>query len=55
MPNLSTRLAPLNCLLRKGIKWHWVRDQRQAFVDTKAMLTSSSVLAHYNSDQEIYE
>ena len=54
MPNLSTKLAPLNSLLRKGVKWHWGRDQRKSFADTKAMLTSSAVLAHYNPDKAIY-
>ena len=54
MPNLSTKLAPLNSLLRKGMKWHWGRDQRKSFADTKAMLTSSAVLAHYNPDKAIY-
>ena len=49
--NLSTRLEPLNRLLRKNATFIWQDDQRRAFDDVKAAMTSAPVLAHY--DQQL--
>ena len=41
IPNLSTMLAPLRILLRKGAKWKWGSDQVRAFKAVKATLKES--------------
>ncbi|XP_028656990.1 uncharacterized protein K02A2.6-like [Erpetoichthys calabaricus] len=48
LPNLSTVLHPLNCLLRKGNKWEWSQDCEQAFNTAKQLITSDEVLTHFN-------
>ena len=48
MPNLSSVLAPLNDLLKKGAKWTWKKKQEEAFKRTKVMLESVGILVHYN-------
>ena len=45
--NLST-LPPLHRLLRKQSTWTWGSDQQDAFDRVKEILTSESVLAHYD-------
>ena len=46
--NLSTLLHPLNRLLQYGTNWNWSPECAQAFKSAKDMLTSSSVLVHYD-------
>ena len=41
IPNISTMLAPLRILLRKGAKWKWGSDQVRAFKAVKATLKKS--------------
>ena len=53
IPNLSTILAPLNKLQRKGVAFQWGAAQRQAFEKTKVLLQSSRILVHYDPDKEI--
>ena len=48
VPNLSTVLAPLHRLLEKRTSWTWGTEQQQAFDRVKALLTSDTVLAHYD-------
>jgi len=48
IPNLSTTLNPLNELLRKDIKWRWSAAAEKSFKEAKELLTSASVLAHYD-------
>ena len=48
LPNLSTRLAPLYKLLQKQSRWRWGLEQEEAFGKAKNLLTSSSVLVHYD-------
>ena len=48
LPNLSTRLAPLYKLLQKQSRWRWRLEQEEAFGKAKNLLTSSSVLVHYD-------
>ena len=47
-PNLSTILAPLYRLLSTKSTWVWSHEQEKAFQDCKSMLTSTSVLIHYD-------
>lgn len=48
LPNLSTHLAPLYKLLNKKVLWDWSSEQERAFQKSKEMLTSESLLTHYN-------
>ena len=48
LPKLSTTLAPLYVLLRKDTPWEWTDDQEKAFNQSKGLLTSSSLLVHFD-------
>jgi len=54
LPNLSSQLASLYGFLQKKTTWKWKKDQQQAFKETKYLLTSSQVLAHYDSQKTYY-
>ena len=49
LPNLSTLLAPLYKLLRKGVSWQWGNAQDGAFQKSKKSLSSSPLLCHFDS------
>ena len=51
--NLSTILAPLHELTRHNAKWKWGEKQKTAFEESKALLSSSRVLVHYNPELPI--
>jgi hypothetical protein len=53
VPNLSTSLAPLYELLKKGTTWKWIKECDIAFKKIKEILTSAQVLTHYNPDYDI--
>ena len=53
LPNLSTELAPLHDLLKKGQKWKWGPAQDKAFIRSKEMLKSADLLIHYDSSKEL--
>ena len=53
LPKLSTTLAPLHALLRKGCTWKWGADEQAAFKEAKKLLLSSQVLAHYDPTKEL--
>ena len=53
LPNLSSMLAPLNELLRKETRWHWGKEQMQAFQKSKEFLKSSRLLVHFDSQKEL--
>ena len=46
--NAATILAPLNQLLRKDAKWRWSSECARSFEEAKTVLSSSSVLVHYD-------
>lgn len=48
LPNLSSVLHPLNCLLQNGNKWHWSQECEKAFKQAKQLVTSDNVLTHYD-------
>ncbi len=48
LPNIATVLHPLNELLQDKRTWKWNFDCQSAFQTAKDLLTSSSVLAHYD-------
>ena len=48
LPNMSTVLSPLYQLLQKDVKWRWTSDENNAFLASKDLLTSSSLLVYFN-------
>ena len=48
----STLTAPLRDLMKKHTKWKWTTEHQDAFDKLKDALTSSEVLAFYNSNAE---
>ena len=53
LSNLSSKLAPLNKLLQKEVKWTWGKEQELAFKEAKQQLTSTNVLTHYNPEKTL--
>jgi len=53
MQNLSTLLAPLYKLLRKGVPWRWKAAQQKAFQGAKDLLKSPKLLVHYDPKREL--
>ena len=49
LPNLASINKPLRQLLKKDQHWIWDQPQERAFQKIKKILTSTEVLAHYNS------
>ena len=47
IPNLSTILHPLNCLLQKGQQFKWTSVCENSFQMAKNSLSSANVLVHY--------
>ena len=50
MPNLSTTMAPLYDLLKKGASWEWGEKQQEALEQVKGTLTSETLLIHYSKE-----
>lgn len=48
MPDLSTILAPLYKLLKKGAKWTWSTNEKKAFVQVKNALCAAPILTHFD-------
>ena len=48
LPNLSTITDPIHKLTRKGVNWGWNHEQKASFNTLKEMLSSNSVLAHFD-------
>ena len=48
LQNLSTTLAPLYALLQKDYPWRWTEEEEKAFAASKELLTSSSLLVHFD-------
>ena len=53
IPNMADILEPLHCLLRKNCTWNWGEQQEQAFKKAKELLTSSTLLVHYDPNKQI--
>ena len=53
VPNLSTVLAPLHSLLHKRTAWTWDSTHQSAFDYVKDLLTSDTVLAHYDQTKPL--
>ena len=53
IPNLSTRPAHLNNLLKVKTKWNWTQDCNEAFLDIKKCLSTSPVHAHFDPNERL--
>ena len=53
VPNLATVLVPLHRLLHKSTSWSWGREQQAAFDHVKVLLTSDTVLTHYDQTRPV--
>lgn len=53
LPDLSTVLAPLYKLLRKDTSWRWEKEEMKAIQALKDLLTSSSLLVHFDPQLEL--
>ena len=54
LPNLSSELSPLHDLLKDKTPWLWMDKNQAAFLRTKQLLTSASVLTHYDVNLPIW-
>ena len=52
VPNLATILAPLYRLLRNNVKWVWGEIENKAFSWAKSVLSSDTVLTHFDPNQK---
>ncbi|GFO31292.1 Pol polyprotein [Plakobranchus ocellatus] len=48
LPNLSATLQPLNELLKKDQEWKWIDECEKSFQKVKIILSSKTVLTHYD-------
>jgi len=53
LPNLAITLAPLYSLLKKDAKWSWSSQQIETFQRSKELLTSETLLVHYDPTKEL--
>ena len=53
LSDISSELAPLHLLLKKGQPWKWEAAQIKAFQKSKDMLKSAKLLVHYDSTKEL--
>ena len=49
LSNLSARLAPLYQLLKKDVVWEWTPARDKTFMESKRLLSSESLLVHFDS------
>ena len=50
---MSSILAPLYRLLQRDKKWSWGKEQQKPFDEVKRLLTSESLLVHYDPSKEL--
>ena len=53
LPNMAQVLAPLYKLLRKDVQWRWANKEKKAFQASQELLTSSSLLVHFDPDLDL--
>ena len=51
--NLSSTLAPLYNLLKSTVKWKWTHQENSELCESKKLLSSAEVLAHFDPTLEI--
>ena len=54
IPNMADILEPLHCLLWENCTWNWSEQQEQAFKKAKELLTSSTLLVHYDPNNKYF-
>ncbi|XP_059622189.1 uncharacterized protein K02A2.6-like [Phlebotomus argentipes] len=54
VPNMSEIRAPMDYLLKKGVRWRWTRDCASAFRRFKEILSSNLLLTHYDPNMPIF-
>ncbi|KAI5729011.1 hypothetical protein M8J77_024174 [Diaphorina citri] len=50
IPQLATKISPLNALLRKYQKFQWTTECEEAFQNVKKEIASDTVLVHFDSN-----
>ena len=50
LPSMADVLAPLYTLLRKDVEWGWSKEEQKAFDNSKSLLTTDTLLVHFNPD-----
>ena len=53
LPNMATTLSPLYKLLRNNVKWQWTSSEAKAFQKSKELLTSNTLLVHFNPSHKL--
>ena len=53
LPNLSSTLHPLYCLLQKSSSWSWGPCKEEVFLKAKDLLSSPRVLAHFDPNRKL--
>ncbi|XP_017304659.1 uncharacterized protein K02A2.6-like [Diaphorina citri] len=53
IPTMAEITAPLRILLRKNIDWHWTSVQQEAFEKLKSIVSTTPVLKHFDSRQDV--
>ena len=53
MSNLAMFLSPLYRLMQKDVKWSWTKEHFEAFKQAKQLLQLSTMLVHYDSEEEL--
>ena len=48
MPDLSTIMSPINCLLKSDTAWTWDQPQIDTYEKVKGLTTDAPALAFYN-------
>ena len=52
IPHMATKLRPLYDLTRKGVRFHWDREQEAAFKAVKQELAKGKFLIHFDQHKE---
>lgn len=53
IPNLACFLSPFYRLLQKNTPWNWTKEHSSTFQRAKDLLQTSTVLAHYDTQQSL--
>ena len=50
LPDFATTVKPLRKLTRQGTKWHWGKEENEAFEALKNQLAEASMMAFYDKE-----
>ena len=54
VPNLSSETASLRRLLRKDVEWVWGPQEEETFIKLKNLVSSETVLAHFDASLDTF-